>query len=91
MVRVLPVPWFNKKKGEVMRWSNVPRRLLVVGAATAVILGSGVFVSKTFVSPAYAACHGIGNPGNNKLVGKAGEHPPGGGGNSITGDRGGSR
>ena len=78
-----------------MKWSNVPRRLLVVGAATAVMLGTGVFVGKSYlVSPAYAACHGpsqIGNPGNNKPVGKAGEHPPGGGGNSITGDRGGSR
>jgi hypothetical protein len=73
-----------------MSWSNVPRRLLVVGAAAAVILGTG-FVGKTYlVSPAYAACQGA-NPGNNKPVGNAGEHPPGGGGNSITGDRGGSR
>lgn len=76
-----------------MRWSNVPRRLLVVGAAAAVI-GAGVFVGKTYVSSAYAACNGtaqIGNPGNNKLVGAAGDQPPGGGGNSVTGDRGGSR
>lgn len=75
-----------------MRWSNVPRRLLVVGAATAFVLATGVFVSQTYVSPAYAACNAqIGNPGNNKLVGKAGDQPPGGGGIIGTGDRGGSR
>lgn len=72
-----------------MKWSNIPRRLLAVGAAAAVILGTG-FVGKTYVvSPAEAACNA--NPGNNKPVGNAGENPPGGGGNSITGDRGGSR
>ena len=84
------------EKGQIMTWVNVSRRLLVVGAAAAVFLGTGLFVGKSYFStPAYAACGGshtaTGNPGNNKLVGKAGEHPPGGGGDSVTGDRGGSR
>lgn len=69
---------------------NAPRRLLAITAAAAMFMGTGLFVGKSyFTTPSYAAC--LGNPGNVKLVGQAGEHPPGGGGDSITGDRGGSR
>ena len=73
------------------------QRLLLLGAATALFFGTGgYFIGKPYlVKPAEAkSCGGpafTGNPGNNKPVGMAGEHPPGGGGSSETGDRGGSR
>jgi hypothetical protein len=71
----------------------MPKRLVIV-AATVLVMGGGIVMGNVyFADPSYACVSGtIGNPGNNKFVGKAGDHPPGGGnGGSITGDRGNSR
>ena len=75
------------------------RKILLLSTAASVFFAVGGFsLSKPyFAAPAYGKCSGgpvtgIGNPGNNKSVGKAGEHPGGqGGSKSVTGDRGASR
>ncbi len=75
------------------------RKILVLGAAASLFFAVGGFSlgKPYFAAPAYGKCSGgpvtgIGNPGNNKSVGKAGEHPGGkGGSKSVTGDRGASR